>query len=62
MQSRKGLCLPNASEFLDVGNLKKKLTWRRTSVSIVKKISLDITRLFAGDCPMSGANIQACAS
>ena len=30
-------------------------------MSVVKQLSSDITRFFTGYCPMSGANIQACA-
>ena len=30
------------------------------SLPAVKPLSLDMTQLFAGYCPMSGANIQAC--
>ena len=33
------------------------LTSRRTNVSVLKQLLLDITRLFAEHCPMSGANI-----
>ena len=35
------------------------LTSRQTFVSVVKQLSLDITRFFAGHCPMSVAVIQA---
>ena len=56
-QSSKGLCLTNASE---LQLIKKKLTSRRTTVSVVKQPSPNITRFFALHCPMSGANIQAC--
>lgn len=38
----------------------KKLTSRQTTLSIVKQLSLCITRFFTGHCLMSGANIQAC--
>ena len=34
------------------------LTSQRTTVSVAKKVLLDITQFFAGHCPMSGANIQ----
>ena len=37
---------------------KKKLTSCRTTASIVKLLSLDMTRFFAVHCSMSGANIQ----
>ena len=30
------------------------------SLPAVKQLSLDMIQLFAGHCPMSGANIQAC--
>ena len=36
------------------------LTSQKTTVSVVKQLSLGITRFFAGNCPMSGANIQGC--
>ena len=39
---------------------KKKLTSRRTTVSVVKQPSSHITRTFAGHCPMYVASIQAC--
>ena len=32
---------------------------RQAILSVVKQLSLDITRFFAGHCPMSGANILA---
>ena len=35
------------------------LTSHRTTVPVVKQLSPDITRYFAGHCPMSGSNIQA---
>ena len=35
------------------------LTSRRTTVSVVKQPLSDITRFFAGHCPVSGATIQA---
>ena len=38
---------------------KKCLTSRRATAAVLKQLSSDITRLFAGHCPMSGANIQA---
>ena len=54
-------CLPNVSEFQDFGNLQKTfLTSRRTTVSIVRQLSPDITRFFTEHCPISSANIQAC--
>ena len=37
------------------------LTLYRTTVSVVKQLSSDVTQFFAGHCPMSGAYIQACA-
>ena len=37
---------------------KKMFTLRRTTLSVVEQPSSDITRLFAGHCPMSGANIR----
>ena len=41
-------------------SFKKKLTSRRDTVSVVKLLSLDKTRFFAGHCPMPGVNIQIC--
>ena len=38
---------------------KKILASCRTTVSVVKQLSSDITQFFAGHFPMSGANIQA---
>ena len=61
IQTRKGLCLPNASEFYDGGKLKKTiLASHRTIMSVMKQFSLSLPRFFAGHCPMSGANIQVC--
>ena len=37
---------------------KKFLTSRRATLSVVKQLSSDITRFFAGRCPIFGANIQ----
>ena len=39
--------------------LETYLTSRRTTLFFVKQLLSDITQFFAGDCPMSGANIQA---
>ena len=39
--------------------IKKILTLRLISVSVVKQLSSNITQVFARHCPMSGANIQA---
>ena len=39
---------------------KKNLTSRWTTVSVVKELSSDITRFFAGHSLMSGASIQVC--
>ena len=39
---------------------KKSLTSRRKIMSVPKQLLSDITRIFTGHCPMSGANIQAC--
>ena len=36
------------------------LTSRRTVVSVVKRLSSNITRFIVGHCPMVGASIQAC--
>ena len=41
-----GLCLPNVSEFSNVGNLYKKLISCHTTVTVVKQPLSDITRLF----------------
>ena len=57
-QSREGLWIPNTSEFYDVGEIC--LTSPRTTLTVaVKKLSSDITQIFAEHCPMSCANIQA---
>ena len=37
---------------------KKKLTSCRTTAPVMKQLLSDITQLFAGHCPISGANIQ----
>ena len=36
------------------------LTSQQSTMSVVKRLSSEITRVFSGHCPMSGANIQAC--
>ena len=38
---------------------KTSVTLRPATVSVVEQLSSDITRFFAGHCPISGANIQA---
>ena len=37
--------------------MKKKKTSRGTTVFVVKKASSDINQIFAGHCPISGADI-----
>ena len=58
-QNRKDLCLPNTSEFKTSVTYNFFLTLCQTTVSVVKQLSLDITRVFTGHSQISEATIQA---